>query len=276
MVDAGAQPESAIVDRVALTVAALPVEAAPKEAPEGIPKGAIAEGLDPFGGIDEDAAEAEREIYFLSGLGADWRVFHRLQLQGYRPVHIRWEPPHRGEAIEHYAQRLLAQVTTEHPILVGLSFGGLMAVEMAKLCNPAQVILISSAANGAQVPTYYKLFRWLPLQLVVPFKQLLWAVYGVMTWLFGLDDPEDRSLFRQVLVDTDPCFLRWAMHRVVGWRNQVVPPNLVQIHGDRDRVFPHGARNADVVVPGGGHLMVLNRAEELSQLLMTTLATDPV
>ncbi|MGB3200651.1 MAG: alpha/beta hydrolase [Nodosilinea sp.] len=237
--------------------------------------GASAEGFDPLAGVVNEVEDKGRAIYFISGLGADWRVFHRLQLKGYRPVHIRWERPCWGESIEHYAQRLLAQVTTERPILVGLSFGGLVAVEMAKLCDPAQVIVISSAVRGAQVPTYYKVFRWLPLQLVVPFKRLLWAVFGVITWLFGLDDPEDRSLFKQVLVDTDPLFLKWAMNRVVGWRNQVVPKNLVKIHGGRDRVFPFGDRSADVVIPDGGHLMVLNRAEELSQLLMTTLATNP-
>ena len=236
----------------------------------------IAKGLDPFAGMAEEADEVSREIYFISGLGADWRVFHRLQLKGYRPVHIHWERPYRGESIEHYAQRLLGQVTAEHPILVGLSFGGLMAVEMAKLCDPAQVIVISSAVSGAQVPNYYKLFRWLPLQLVVPFKRLLWAVYGVLNWLFGLNDPEDRLLFKQVLVDTDPFFLKWAMNRVVGWRNQTVPKNLVQIHGDRDRIFPWGHHTADIVVPDGGHLMVLNRAEQLSELLMAALATDPV
>ncbi|MGG6237468.1 alpha/beta fold hydrolase [Nodosilinea sp. AN01ver1] len=237
--------------------------------------GTTAKGLDPFAGIEEEDDEASREIYFISGLGADWRVFHRLQLKGYRPVHIHWERPFRGESIEHYAQRLMAQVTTEHPILVGLSFGGLMAVEMAKLCDPAQVIVISSAVSGAQVPNYYKLFRWLPLQLVVPFKRLLWAVYGLLNWLFGLEDPEDQSLFKQVLVDTDPFFLKWAMSRVVGWRNQVVPKNLVQIHGGHDRVFPLGDRSADIVIPDGGHLMVLTRAEELSRLLMDALATDP-
>ena len=44
---------------------------------------------------DSDLAIAEREIYFISGLGADWRVFQRLQLEGYRPVHILWQRPDR-------------------------------------------------------------------------------------------------------------------------------------------------------------------------------------
>ncbi len=228
----------------------------------------------------EAPSVTEREVYFISGLGADWRVFQRLVLEGCRPVHIAWERPQRGEPIEQYARRLLAQVTTASPILVGLSFGGLMAVEMAKqlelVGNPVQVIVISSAVTEAQIPVYFKVFRWLPLQLVVPFKLLLWAVYWVVHWLFDLNDPDDCSLFKQVLMDTDPGFLKWAMNRVVGWRNQVVPENLVQIHGERDRIFPFGHRSADIVVPKGGHLMVLNRAQELSQLLMDTLPATPV
>lgn len=225
---------------------------------------------------DGDLAISEREIYFISGLGADWRVFQRLQLEGYRPVHILWQRPQRHESIEQYAQRLLTQVTVENPILVGLSFGGLMAIEMAKLCCPEQVIVISSATTGAQIPAYFKVFRWLPVQLVVPFKQLLWAVHWLLTWLFGLNNRDDCSLFKQVLVDTDPCFLKWAINQVVSWQNQVVPEGLVHIHGSSDRVFPFGYRSADVVVPDGGHLMVLTRAEELSQLLMKTLTTSPV
>ncbi len=237
--------------------------------------GAIPERIASRIAASQTATAAEREIYLVSGLGADWRVFHRLQLEGYRPVHLSWERPRRGEPIEAYARRLLAQVTTENPILVGLSFGGLMVVEMAKLCNPAQVIVISSAVTADEIPAYFKVFRWLPLQLVVPFKQLLWAAYGVLNWLFDLDQPDDRSLFKQVLVDTDPFFLKWAMNRVVGWRNQVVPDNLVHIHGGRDRIFPVGRRRADVVLPDGGHLMVLNRAPAISQLLMQTLQVAP-
>jgi pimeloyl-ACP methyl ester carboxylesterase len=232
--------------------------------------------LRPNDGAIAEPPMVDREVYFISGLGADWRVFQRLALEGYHPVHIMWERPQRGESIEQYAQRLLKQVRTESPILVGLSFGGLMAVEMAKQCNPAQVIVISSAVTEDQIPAYFKIFRCLPLQLVVPFKQLLWAVYGLLNWLFDLKDPEDCSLFKQVLVDTDPWFLKWAINQVVGWRNPVVPDHLVQIHGERDRIFPFGHRSADIVVPEGGHLMVLTRAQELSQLLMETLQTSPV
>lgn len=223
----------------------------------------------------DHSREPNPEIYFLSGLGADARVFQKLKIEGYRPAYIEWEAPERGETLEHYAGRLLTQVTSEHPILVGLSFGGLVAVEMAKQSQPAQVVLLSSAKVADEIPFYYKILRWLPVHLILPFKQLLWAVYGVLFWLFSLGNPAERRLLRQILNDTDPRFLKWAMHKVVTWHNQEVPEHLVQIHGGCDRVFPGRLVNPDVLIEDGGHLMVMNRAERLSSVLMTLLAADP-
>ncbi len=216
-----------------------------------------------------------REIYFISGLGADARVFQKLQLKGFRPVHIQWEPPHRGEFLEQYAGRLLTQVTSEHPVLVGLSFGGLVAVEMAKQSQPAQVVLLSSAKTADEIPGYFKLFRWLPIHLVLPFKRVLWAVYWFLFWLFSLGTQAERNLLRQILMDTDPGFIKWAIHKVVTWRNQEVPDNVLHIHGGSDRIFPSGKVNPDILLEDAGHFMVMNRADRLSALLMHRLAAKP-
>ncbi|MGF1569088.1 MAG: alpha/beta fold hydrolase [Nodosilinea sp.] len=221
------------------------------------------------------SADSCPKVYFISGLGADWRVFQYLRIEGYCPVHIQWERPQRREPIEHYASRLMAQIATDQPILVGLSFGGLVAIEMAKQCHPTQVILLSSAKTAAEIPVYYRPFRWLALQQVIPFKSLLWAVYGLINWLFSLDTPAERMLLKQILLDTDPCFLKWALNRVVLWRNQEIPENLIHIHGGRDRIFPLFNVSADIVIEDGGHLMVVNRAEKISALLAEVLAVTP-
>lgn len=218
--------------------------------------------------------QPNRKIYFISGLGADQRVFQNLKLEGFRPVHIEWEPPQPGETLPHYAQRLLGQVTAQRPILVGLSFGGLVAMEMAKQSHPAQVVLLSSAKTAEEIPAYFKLFRWLPVHLILPFKRLLWAVYWFLFWLFSLGTQAERDLLRQILLDTDPRFMKWAIHRVVTWRNQDVPANVVQVHGGCDRIFPVGNVNPDVLLEDGGHFMVMNRAGRLSTILVNLLAAD--
>ena len=72
---------------------------------------------------------------------------------------------------------------------------------------------------------------------------------------------------KTVLIETDPHFLKWALHKVVVWRNQEVPDNLVHVHGKSDRIFPFRFVNPDYTVDNSGHLMVMNRAEEVSDLL---------
>lgn len=219
----------------------------------------------------EQTQQALKRIYLISGLGADERLFQRLKWEGYEPIHIHWEKPQREESMESYAKRLAEQITTPSPILVGLSFGGIMAIEIAKQMTVESVIVISSAKTSLEIPTYFKLFRWFPIYRWFPFKQILWAIYWILYWFFGVNKPEDRQLLKAVLMDTDIDFLRWAMHRVVTWNNSVVPKRLYHVHGMGDRIFPLRWAKPDMRIDQGGHLMVWNQAEELSALLANIL-----
>lgn len=218
-------------------------------------------------GLAEQAEKALKDIYFVSGLGADDRLFHLLKLEGYRPVYIRWLRPERGESIADYARRLTAQISSPEPILVGLSFGGMIAVEIAKQISVKQVVLISSVRDRFEVPFYYRLFRGFPIHRVFPFKSLLWAGYLVADWLFGIECLEERSLLKAVLLDTDPHFLKWALHKVVTWDNETHPTELRQIHGTGDRLFPIRYVEPEFVLEGGGHLIVVSRASQVSALI---------
>ena len=89
-----------------------------------------------------------KELYLISGLGADKRVFDFLDLPGFKIHHIEWVEPGDHETVENYAKRLLNQIRTVKPILIGLSFGGLIAIEIGKLMETEKIILISSARQG--------------------------------------------------------------------------------------------------------------------------------
>lgn len=60
--------------------------------------------------VEEQKGNSLKEIYCVSGLGADERVFQKLKFQGYQPVHIQWIEPKPGETIADYAQRLTTQI----------------------------------------------------------------------------------------------------------------------------------------------------------------------
>jgi pimeloyl-ACP methyl ester carboxylesterase len=215
----------------------------------------------------DSAIAALTPIYFLSGLGTDERVFQWLSYEGYRPVHIPWLVPERGEALAHYAQRMASSIKAEHPVLVGLSFGGMVAIEIAKQMKAQKVILISSVKDSSEVPIYFKMFRLFPLHRIFPFKPLLWALYWLAYWLFAPEGNDERILFKNILQETDSHFLKWALHQVVIWRNKEIPEHLVHIHGRRDRIFPYRFVSPDYTLENSGHLMVMNRAKEISNLI---------
>ncbi|MDR1890211.1 MAG: alpha/beta hydrolase [Zoogloeaceae bacterium] len=210
--------------------------------------------------------ENDKIIHVFSGLGADERVFCRLDFSGFEVVFIRWITPEKREPIEHYARRLSGQITTPNPVLLGLSFGGIMAVEVAKLMATRKIILLSSAKNRWEIPFSYRLFGALKLHKCLP-PRLLKTPNPLTDWFFGVQTPEDKALLAAILVDTDPVFLAWATDQIVRWANTQNPANCLHIHGEQDRILPLRHVRADIAIARGGHLMVLNQAGTLSEIL---------
>ncbi|WP_276373085.1 alpha/beta hydrolase [Chryseolinea sp. H1M3-3] len=97
-----------------------------------------------------------KKVFLLSGLGADKRVFDFLDLEDFSVEHVVWVKPLSKESMADYAKRLLPQITGEKPILVGVSFGGMIAIEIAKLISVEKVIQISSAQSSAAIPSFLK------------------------------------------------------------------------------------------------------------------------
>ena len=93
----------------------------------------------------------QKHLYIFSGLGADEKAFQKLNLDAYQLTHIRWIKPGVNEPIEEYAKRLLEQVITPNPVLMGLSFGGLMAIEVSKHIDTDKIILISSVKTKKEI-----------------------------------------------------------------------------------------------------------------------------
>lgn len=208
------------------------------------------------------------DVYFLSGLGADRRVFSKLKLDPRLNVkHIEWIRPLRKESLRHYAGRLVAQIDTTRPFqLVGLSFGGVIASELCDITHPVQVTLISSMSTGVPLARFYQLMiRFLLLSpLSAP---LLKSANRVSYRYFGADTPELKAMLKNILHDTDSKFLKWALTRMSGWDRKDPVPNLYHIHGTADRLIPLAIVKPDTTIEGGGHLMVYAQSEQISDIL---------
>ena len=208
-------------------------------------------------------------IYFLSGLGADRRAFSKLSLPPDWDVrHVEWIPNKENEDLSAYSLRLAQkQMDTTKPFsLVGLSLGGIVSVELAKIFKPEKVILISSVATRREVPLLMRMLRYIPIHQWVP-SSFYKRANPVVFWLFGSKTPDERRLVTEIMHDTSPSFARWALEQISRWKNETIPVKLFHIHGSADRIFPIYYLHPDVKIKGGGHFMVYARAEEVSEIL---------
>ena len=205
-----------------------------------------------------------KEVYLLSGLGADKRVFDFLDLSEYNIKHVEWVAPGPNETIESYAHRLLNQIQNPRPILIGVSFGGLMAGEIAKLREPEKLILISSAQTKNDIPLLYRLAGQSKIIKILP-TCLFKKVNALTYWFFGANTDHEQALLKKIISETDDTFLKWAINQITSWKNKTSIKNTFTIHGNQDRILPH--QKPDFKIEKGGHLMIINRSIEINSII---------
>jgi pimeloyl-ACP methyl ester carboxylesterase len=214
-------------------------------------------------------------IYFFSGLGADKRAFKKIILPQTLTIrHIDWLDNSNNESLLNYCKRISKLIDTSEPFsFVGLSFGGIIAVELTKILNPKQVIIISSISTQKELPMNFIgniLLRKLNLYKLIP-SSFFKSVNSITFWYFGTRTKNEKDLLRQIINDTPPKFAKWAIGRIFKWENNSRPLNLFHIHGSADKIFPIKKILADIVIPGGGHFMIYSHAEEISKILTEQL-----
>lgn len=209
--------------------------------------------------------------YILSGLGADERVFDQIDFGAYQLVFIPWEPVKAGQSFESYVKQLSKQVQTPHPVLIGISFGGIVAQEMSTLFNHCPVLILASVRTQAGLPAWMRIGGKLGLQKVIPVRLIL-RNKKANHWFFGAKTAAEKSILNQVLADSDPFFTKWAIQQIVTWkRKQPVPAHVLHIHGTKDRIFPVNKQTPDYLIEGGTHFMTVSKPEELSRTIQSAL-----
>lgn len=186
-------------------------------------------------------------------------------------MHVQWIPVEKKETFENYCLRLGKQIDVSVPFsFIGLSFGGIVAVELAQKIKPKQLIIISSISSKNELPVLYKIFACLRLHKIISGK-ILKAFSPIIIPAFGFQGEETKKLLRQIFRDTSPQFLKWAINCILSWKNEVRPQNLIHIHGTADRILPFSKVKADYIIEKGGHMMAYDRAEEINAILAKAL-----
>lgn len=215
------------------------------------------------------------KIYLISGLGADRRLFNKLDLPGYELVHVDWIEPELTDTITTYAQKLIDTYQIKQGAnVLGVSLGGIMTVEISTLVPLGKAIIVSSIKSSAEFPAYFKFFRNVPVYKIIP-HGFYTAMGNIIKPLFGNTKGKAGFLFVDMIRHSSPVFMRWAMHAVLHWVPKPLNTKIYHIIGNNDLIFPHRKINtATFIVEKGSHDMIYTRATEIRTIVKNILENE--
>ena len=225
-------------------------------------------------------------LVLIPGLGSDAALYEpQRRALGDRLVVPPWiSPLDDRETLDSYARRL-AEVIRGDPRVVkpffvgGISFGGMLAAEIAECCSEdvAGLILIGGCTDQSEIPGIFRLLalagQHVPTGLAMPLTRRL--APAVISWWQGLS-PEDGDLFASVYGRGNIGLLKWGADAMRRWESAiVVNAPVYRAHGRRDDVIPIPEHKMepgrDLVVPDARHLISLTHAEAVNRWLLEVM-----
>lgn len=203
-------------------------------------------------------------IYAIPGLGTDLRIFSHFQQVEFRG--LEWIDPNPSESLGAYARRLAQDIHHSEPILVGVSFGGVVAQEIASFLPVKRIILISSIQSDTELPAHFRFMRKVPLYHL---SRGNWRVKTLPLWgrLFGIHDKAEQALLMDMFSKQSDSYRMWAIGQLLAWKPQPISCQVVHVHGTHDRVFPIQHIGSCIPIQGGDHFMVYRKAQEVEGVL---------
>ncbi|MFN3967896.1 alpha/beta hydrolase [Flavobacterium sp.] len=215
-------------------------------------------------------------VYFMPGMAASPTIFERIQLpEDIFEMHLlEWEIPNVGESLVAYAERIAEKVTYKNPILIGVSFGGVLVQEMKQFLNPKKVIIISSVKSNTEFPRRFKVAKTTKAYKLIP-TTLFENIEMLVKFSFGSSIVKQRlALYEKFLAVRDKRYLDWAIEQIINWNRIEIDEEIIHIHGDADEVFPPKNIKNFIPVKGGTHIMILSKYRWLNDNLPKILIEE--
>lgn len=213
-------------------------------------------------------------IYCMPGLAASSQIFEYLKLPEDRfEVHfLEWLlPTSVNERLEDYAKRMAELVTEKDPILIGVSFGGIVVQEMSKFLSIKQIILISSIKSNKELPNRLKLIKTTQLYKLFPSKSVS-NIEAYSMYAFGDFAKKRVELYKKYLSVRDDTYLDWAVKNVLNWKQEKALENIIHIQGTEDHVFPIKHIKNCIPVEKGTHAMIIFKAKSIHNIICEKLS----
>jgi len=206
-------------------------------------------------------------MVFLPGMGADARMFEAQRAAFPRLRTLEWKRPGRHESIGAYARRISKALPDGPLVLGGVSFGGVIAQEIAVVRKPAALVLIATLVHPREIRWGLPMARHLPggvFQIAGSCGPRL----GRFSCLLNKTIAGGMFPMTEMIADADPQFLAWAERSVLSWAPspRAKIPTL-RIHGTRDPILRPANRRGIIMIRGAGHLLNMTHADAVNNTI---------
>ncbi len=216
-------------------------------------------------------------IYLIPGLGADRRNYPEPWQELPNCTALDW-PEYHGKASMPEVARFMVEAwkLPPHAILIGTSFGGMLACEMAKFLPVHAVVLVASTTTPKNFTTTAKMKRLLRVVWLRLAQQVLRGAHPLVEKIWGrTPTPVARGVLDsiQMFSTCQPGFYRNMFHAISAWEGLTdTQARLIRIHGRQDELILPPTQ-ADLCLDGG-HLIVMTHARECVSFIQSWLRRE--
>lgn len=197
-------------------------------------------------------------IYFFPGMATSSLIFEHLQLNYnlFEPVFLEWLPTDRQQTLDEYVERYILLIKHENPILLGVSFGGIIAQEISKRISVKKTIIISSVRSINEYPIFFHWAKKTKIYKLLPTCTIPLIIKAFFASIQKIKNNR-ISLYRRYLVIHDPNYIKWCIGAILNWNQTENLPNIIQIHGSKDEIFPINRVKNSIIIKDGTHAMII-------------------
>ena len=212
------------------------------------------------------------KIFFIPGLGANEMVFDNIGDLPLDKVNVKWLDNEGDEHINSYAQKLInIYKISKNDTVAGLSFGGILAQEIARILELEKVILISSFRDNTDLRSVYRFGLKTGLYRLAPNFRIP-VIDEIIAYNLNSENQDSKPILKKMLEQTNYELLKWSLQKIAELPKR--PDDNFTIHniiGNNDKILKTWHNDHTTIIEGGSHFMVYEKAEEVTHVISNIL-----
>lgn len=213
----------------------------------------------------------KQTVYCIPGLSASKSIFEYLpHSDSIEYVLLDQKFPLTGESFDSYIERWSKEIKIENAIVIGVSFGGIIAQELVKHKAISKIILISSVRSPRDYSLMMKVFKSIRIYKLL-LTRILKKLYKIEQNPKTEHQRKMSAVLKKYLPYRDPYYVKWSAEKIINWIPSEVSIPIVQIHGTKDEIFPFDKTKNAISIKDGTHAMIVTKRKWFEENLLNYL-----